>query len=470
MPWADKKRAPTGMGRKRLLSTLTFFVMTPVEYVPAELIGRTLDFLELRYIIIVSHVCRHWRAIALDHPHFWRDLSITTTSQASLDLFQARISRRTGLIHVSLCMPDEEATNGPLLDSLFPLVLQHLHRIEILHITGNVFFWPGINNRLVQRAAPALRVFEIHLVGGPPSMCDPLPLDLFDSTSPLLREVTIQGIMLYQVQSWPSCFSDVEVISLLFHDFEAHGLNLDCLWTLPSLKRVHIRGGCIIDDIFLSDQTVAVLRRLDALQLWSTQPLPLELLECMAMSRLPVLELSDRRCESIMATVAHLQGDLCLTVLPRGDATDMFHLTYTPAATSGPAQRRAFMERLSYYLPGSHLWPSYALCLDELKTHVVHLTFHASLWPVITPEMAPFLSCKTLVLQLEDGLPTSNAPRVEAYFPAVSTLVLTNASGRRMSLRSDDILEFQQRWILLKTPRTTRDITCELVGIQLVET
>lgn len=245
----------------------------------------------------------------------------------------------------------------------------------------------------------------------------------------------------------------------MFSHDDVHSLHLDCLSTLPSVTEVHSNGGRLIDYDMLSDPTAAVLHRLDALHLLHAYPTPVRLLTYAPTSPVPIIELMDRECECMVAGVAHLSGNLHLSVVPR-DEPGTFEITYS--SPNLPAHRRIFVDNTLHYESES-LWPSPAFGMDELRARVVYLTVHASLWPVITPDMAPFYHCRHLDIHVEDALPTNEVCRTP--FPVVSVLVLQNSPGCTVSMRSEVLSQFQRKWL----PQSlSGNFSCNVMGIQII--
>jgi hypothetical protein len=140
--------------------------------------------------ITVTHVCRHWRQVALSDPNLWRTITfdlgaewaeeMLERSKATLicysrDLsFQPRVSRRRSL--------DDEVT-----------LRKHLSHVRRLVLSGNPeSLAPAV--RALTTPAPRLESLEL-LRNAPqfPESCITLPSDLFAHDSPKLRHVTLYG-------------------------------------------------------------------------------------------------------------------------------------------------------------------------------------------------------------------------------------------------------------------------------------
>lgn len=426
--------------------------------IPAELIGHALDFVSLRDIIVVGHVCSYWHAIARNHPIFWRDIILDTASAAALKLFRARLQQRTDCaVSVTIWMPYED-TFDAFISCVLPLMVEHLHRIRLLHIAAHATAQSQIYLRLCERAAPVLCIFRLHFFRGPRR--DPLPVDLFARAAPELREVSLHGFDLTRVERCPPALSAVEAVALVFGNGEVHrALQLDCLATWPAVKRVYVQNGCLVYGGPPSDRTAAVMQRLEALNLWVTQT-PSELLAWGPTARIPTIELTEREHPAMLEALAHLRGDWQLNVLPAAGKPDLFLLNYSTA--EAPDIRRILVDYVPFYAP-SNTRISPAFTSYNLVMPVVQLTLHASLWTMLAPHMAPFPTCKTLIIEIDDKLPLC-AATYEDIFPTVSTLRLVNPQPHIVRLCADAFNTLTRTFF-----PASRHLTCTLHGIEVIE-
>ncbi|KAI0820431.1 hypothetical protein BC628DRAFT_857661 [Trametes gibbosa] len=169
--------------------------------------------------VIVSHVCRAWRYIALHTPALWRRItpnggSLTMWSQriprakaCTLDIQLAPLAAMSHLAYynyVQLCMH---------------VVLPYIHRwrsLEVRFVGYAPFLWnaalSGCCGHSSAIEAPALR--DLTLVY--PENDDTKEYTLFNGYAPRLRRATIQGIRL----AWsPSLFQNLTYLDYTHHGF-----------------------------------------------------------------------------------------------------------------------------------------------------------------------------------------------------------------------------------------------------------
>ncbi|KAI0357367.1 hypothetical protein OH77DRAFT_1422211 [Trametes cingulata] len=173
---------------------------------------------DVMFPVIVSHVCRAWRYIALHTPALWRritlDSSLTMWSQrihrakaCSLDIQLAPLIAMSHLAYynyVQLCMH---------------VVLPYIHRwrsLTVRFVGYAPFLWnaalSGCCGHSSAIEAPALR--ELTLVY--PENDDTKEYLLFNGYAPRLRRATIQGIRL----AWsPSLFQNLTYLDYTHHGF-----------------------------------------------------------------------------------------------------------------------------------------------------------------------------------------------------------------------------------------------------------
>ncbi|KAI0063005.1 hypothetical protein BV25DRAFT_1915736 [Artomyces pyxidatus] len=127
---------------------------------------------------VVTHVCRAWRHIALDHPILWRHVNFTDD-----DAWTRELCLRSQSVSISVLWNVEEAPYSPIKADILLAHLVHTEQLTLLvdddshHITTTLTF-----------PAPALHTFSVFSSGQ--SEVD-IPTNLFDSYSPKLHQVAI---------------------------------------------------------------------------------------------------------------------------------------------------------------------------------------------------------------------------------------------------------------------------------------
>lgn len=419
--------------------------MDPTHRLPVEVISLALDHMSESDIIPLASLSRQWRAIALDHPLFWQDIVLAAPSEGALALFRSRIQHGADRpTSVTVVLVEQQSTSA-FLASALPLIVCNLHRIEELHLRVHVDTEPSVYQQLSAQRAPMLRGFsmEFHANEGITARCALPPDDLFARFSPRLEHIDLRGLRLNDQASWPSCFSSVSSVTFNFEPSESHALCLESLATMPSVRRVSVLGGTILDDNLFSDGTAAVLSRLVSLKLWLWAGTPCNFLSWSPVTKVPFMEILDRSPAAVSELTAHVPGHFHVGITPLADPLS-FHTVYT-STTDDEAPVRKIVDTLRFYSQ-SVPRPSPAIYLPELVVRVVCLTIHASLWPALTPHMAPLPACGTVILLLDRALPPTSIEVHAALLPALYSLSLLHAAAGTMRLSAKHVYDFAQPW------------------------
>ncbi|KAI0061497.1 hypothetical protein BV25DRAFT_1826631 [Artomyces pyxidatus] len=139
--------------------------------------------------VVVTHVCRRWRHIALSHPRLWRYLDFPL----SLSWAQEMISRSKAIPCIVSWISGYPRTGRPpsvLGDGFNELALSQLHGIEQLRLDG----FDGTTQSLeavLALPAPDLTTVDIKCKGLF------LPPNIFDGIAPRLRNVSVVGCLTF---------------------------------------------------------------------------------------------------------------------------------------------------------------------------------------------------------------------------------------------------------------------------------
>ncbi|EJD35738.1 hypothetical protein AURDEDRAFT_188626, partial [Auricularia subglabra TFB-10046 SS5] len=96
--------------------------------IPPELLGYCFSFLPLNDCIQVSHVSRHWRAVALSTPSAWAHISMDCDDESDMEGLITLLSR-TGEVPVTLRFTADD----PISEHAFSIAaLPHLHHLRYL--------------------------------------------------------------------------------------------------------------------------------------------------------------------------------------------------------------------------------------------------------------------------------------------------------------------------------------------------
>jgi hypothetical protein len=151
--------------------------------------------------MIVTHVCGHWRRVALECPSLWA--FINWTSSRWIDVLLER-SKKAAL--VVTCNTPSFPRN--CLDK----VLLQLPRIKVLRLHLYPLDVGRVSNRLLSQPAPLLQNFEFMVFGdGIPKTSGTIPDSIFQGQSPHLRSLEITNCGF----TWTSClFSGLRTLDV----------------------------------------------------------------------------------------------------------------------------------------------------------------------------------------------------------------------------------------------------------------
>ncbi|KAG2053642.1 hypothetical protein BDR06DRAFT_452206 [Suillus hirtellus] len=140
--------------------------------------------------LVVTHVCRHWRKVALECPTLWTFIS--SASLRWLDVMLER-SQKAPLI----------VTYNPFsisLDNFLEKVLLHLPHIKYLELRAHSYNVGRVMNLLSSQPAPMLETFKFSVECNlPPTVS--ISNTIFQGQAPLLRHLDVD----YCNPRWSSC-------------------------------------------------------------------------------------------------------------------------------------------------------------------------------------------------------------------------------------------------------------------------
>lgn len=223
----------------------------PISRIPNEILAEIFGYMKGSYsannipnVMVVSHVTRHWRNVALGSPSLWDTIRMSTAND-SLDLPITFLTRSEPCtLNVTLDIPEDAPMSGL---RLIPILIPHFGHIRHLAIEC------GDNEHVVQRLiesflnfqAPSLECLEISLDLGN-SQDSFLWNDrtrIFTGGTPILSSVVLKGISLQ------CCSPPLDTITHLSLDSDGDGTMLmsydhfcDALSACRSLTRLELRG------------------------------------------------------------------------------------------------------------------------------------------------------------------------------------------------------------------------------------
>ena len=178
----------------------------------------------LSFQIIVSHVCRHWRNVALSTPSLWTTIEVTPEARPPYGPVSAWLERSKGL-PVDIYVNCERSRRGVQLPSdtdlefLFSLFSPHIHRWRTMEILVSDYrhlyvFLSVVSDPSVP--APQLTVLEFDSFGYTyPGMLKRLAL--VGGSAPLLTGLVLCGVHVDWNQPWIASASNLTHLELAFH-------------------------------------------------------------------------------------------------------------------------------------------------------------------------------------------------------------------------------------------------------------
>ena len=166
-----------------VISTIFSILRVPVAQSPLTLTALSENPGNLPWFRI-SHVCHHWREIALDQPLFWSHLRLTNFSSAGVGEMLARAKMVP--IYLEAMVPNH--WNGAQFSAFQKEIRMHASHISHLDISADFSRFSNVVKGLVS-PAPILEYLSLVCTGFPNSVLPSevcIPDTLFDGTTPRL--------------------------------------------------------------------------------------------------------------------------------------------------------------------------------------------------------------------------------------------------------------------------------------------
>ena len=194
----------------------------------ADAIGSSAPWLSFQ--IVVSHVCRHWRNVAISAPSLWTRIDVTLEARPLYESVSTRLERSKGLpidIHVN-CEPhdrvcDVEPPDDIDLEFLFSLLIPHIYRWRTVKVSVSEYhhmtaFLNAVSDSSIP-AAPQLTSLGLYYIEKDEyedfSMSG--HLTLFGDSAPLLTRLVLWGVHVDWDQPWITSASKLTDLELAFH-------------------------------------------------------------------------------------------------------------------------------------------------------------------------------------------------------------------------------------------------------------
>jgi hypothetical protein len=185
----------------------------------------------LSFQILVSHVCRHWRNVALSTPTLWTTIEVGPEARPPYQAVQMWLEQSKGLpidIYVNYEPHDHECDVEPPSDAdinfLFSLLVPHIHRWRTMKISVAEYYPIYVFLDIVSDpsilAAPRLTTLELYHREESDefdSFGMSKHLTLFGGSAPLLTRLVLWGVPVDWNQPWIASASNLTDLELAFH-------------------------------------------------------------------------------------------------------------------------------------------------------------------------------------------------------------------------------------------------------------
>jgi hypothetical protein len=223
----------------------------PVSSLPNEILGEIFRYMKDSYrvnnipdVVVVSHVTRHWRNVALSNPSLWDTIRVNA-SNPSMDLPIAFLARsKPCTLDITFAVPDDAPMSSLRMVSELIPHFGHIRRL-VIESGDNEHVVQQLVESLMDFHAASLEHLEISLELGnsQDSALWRERAHIFSSCAPLLSSVALKGISLQCCQpplgaiTHLSLDSDGDGTMLMSYDYFC-----DALSACSSLIWLELRG------------------------------------------------------------------------------------------------------------------------------------------------------------------------------------------------------------------------------------
>lgn len=190
--------------------------------------------------LVVTHVCRHWRKVALECPTLWK--FINSTSSVWLDLVLERSQK------VPLVVTYSSVSIS--LENCLEKVLLHLPRIKYLELRVFSYDVDRVMDLLSSQPALMLETFKFSVNGRVPTVS--MSNTIFRGQAPLLRHLDISNCG----HGWTSCiFGGLRTLHIGHMQLPDVLAALQCM---PSLEQLTFQDDLLQSDEPQSDELILI--------------------------------------------------------------------------------------------------------------------------------------------------------------------------------------------------------------------
>ncbi|KAF8133312.1 hypothetical protein EV363DRAFT_1416343 [Boletus edulis] len=187
------------------------------------------------FTLAISHVCQHWRNVALSTPSIWTTIVITPEEHPPYEPVSTLLERSKSLpIDITISYgdldkykDDFEPPSDADLEILFAMLIPHIHRWRTIKVTASEYhhmyaFLSAVSDPSVP-AAPQLTTLELYHyedTGNLDAFQHPRManhLTLFAGSAPLLTRIVLWGVHVDWDQPWIASASNLTDLQLGCH-------------------------------------------------------------------------------------------------------------------------------------------------------------------------------------------------------------------------------------------------------------
>ncbi|KAH9857714.1 hypothetical protein C2E23DRAFT_881283 [Lenzites betulinus] len=220
-------------------------LVAPVNNLPPELLSMTFAYVEAgstgnKDLITITHVCRHWRDIALQAPVLWTRIALKHPEGVRTFLDRSKALPLT----VSL-----STDQLPIVATVRSLTAE-IHRTRSLKVCIPPSLALDVVAKKLMKATPQLEELWIEKLPTPRGsrLAQNVSLEppmVFDG-APLLRSLVLRGMNLPYLPLGPCALTNISLEDLL----PPPAILLDLLDRCPSLERLRIHGPFNVEEIW----------------------------------------------------------------------------------------------------------------------------------------------------------------------------------------------------------------------------
>ncbi|KZV96529.1 hypothetical protein EXIGLDRAFT_732968 [Exidia glandulosa HHB12029] len=393
-----------------------------VHDLPAEVITEAFWFLSFIQVLHAAQVCQRWRDLGIDHPIFWRYITVTSITRGSLEMLRARLGQtddRPFTLHVDV--PGADRLIETKLMELINISLYNVRDLTI-HLDG-IFFYQLL--AVLRNHAPKLQRFHIKLYA-PDRWMAQLPITplIFDSMPGQLEYLRIEDVIFPDSPNIPA-FANVRTLVLCmppdaFTDFPTFLFEY-----CPLLEVLSITIGTMTLHAPLPPAATAGLARLDHLDVHLSPSSVVDFVAKVPLATIRAVALGGFvDFDTVYDFLEPLRSPFNFTILRNG------HDVWTTVESRATRYTRSFVQHTSVYKhysgdPASNPKANALYDNEDFPAQVEMLTVSLSLWDTMMPYLHNYKIVTVLTLHLDicgDEDHPYRLPRSIYAFPCLSAL------------------------------------------------